>query len=176
MPEQKTIERARKDAREGKAPSQHASGRIRTRGNGPYPGGQAWRAFSGAGHRHRPIESAARRRQAEAARQRKGLARDTLQSPARLRQGTNRTRVQAGGQTLPLSGSSSKTGRPFRGVAQLAVASFQASRESAPEAWIIILIFLPGTFPVMNHSVFQRSQYAQRRAQSLTHPSPEGPV
>ena len=59
MPEQETLERAREDAAEGKAPSTQA-GRIRARRDRSYPRRKAWRALGQAGDRDRIIKSAPR--------------------------------------------------------------------------------------------------------------------
>ena len=57
MPEKKTLERAREDAREGKAPSTQAGEFVR--GDGAYPGRQARCSFCKAGDRNRALESQA---------------------------------------------------------------------------------------------------------------------
>ena len=57
MPEKKTIERARKDRRAGKAPSTQA-GRVRARGDPPRPRGKARSGVDEAGDCDRLVQGA----------------------------------------------------------------------------------------------------------------------
>jgi hypothetical protein len=60
MPEKQTLERARRDRRQGKRPSTQAGEFVREEIH--HVRGQAWRALHEAGHRHRPVQGAPRRR------------------------------------------------------------------------------------------------------------------
>ena len=59
MPEQKTLERARRARREGKSPSTQAE-RVRARGDRAHPRGQARRQVDEAGDRDRIVQGSER--------------------------------------------------------------------------------------------------------------------
>ena len=81
MPEKKTIEKARKDKREGKAPSTQAGEFVHEEIE-HVTEGQARSAVDQAGDRDRPFQGAPRRREAAAAEEGDGLRGDPAQSAA----------------------------------------------------------------------------------------------
>ena len=72
MPEKETMERAREDAREGKSPSSQAGEFVREEMH-HIREGETWCGFYEASDRDRALESAARGRKVESARQREDI-------------------------------------------------------------------------------------------------------
>src|SRR5581483_9130825 len=109
--------------------SEHAGGRVRTRGDGAHPPRQAWRALVEAGDCDRLVESEARRREAAAAQTRDKLIRDAAQSRARQRSSEASARGVA--QTLARDDARPQTRGARRGLARSAVAPSTLGRCSA---------------------------------------------
>ncbi len=86
MPDEETVERAREDAAEGKAPSTQAGEFVREEMH-HVRRRQARRALDQAGDRHRTFQGPPRRSPSETAGSRKGQVQDPQVGGARVRQG-----------------------------------------------------------------------------------------
>jgi hypothetical protein len=138
MPEQETIERAREDKAEGKAPSTQAGEFVREE-IAPHPRRQARRPLDQAGHRDRIIESAARGSEIAAAEERNDFGENSSERPARLSKRTEPFDPQAISQTFARDATSVTTRRPQRRLSHRAVTPGPQRGTSASGAGAFLL-------------------------------------
>ncbi len=112
MPKAKTIERARRDKREGKAASTQAGEFVRR--NRGHSQGRARRPLNKAGHRHRPLEGSPRRGEAAGTSEGKGARRDAQEGQTRPRKGGERVRAKAVAKKIARHLESAQTRRSLR--------------------------------------------------------------
>ena len=133
MPEKKTIERAREDAREGKAPSTQAGEFVREEMDHIREGKHGARSPQQA-IAIGLVESTSRGRETAATQERTGLERDGNQGRARLCEGTKREPSEAVRQAIARDIGCFKEGRPGSCVPCRVIATGQERGEGAEES------------------------------------------